>query len=145
MTFLLDVNVLIALLDSRHVHNEAAHRWAGSLGKSLEWASCPIIENAFVRITSSPSYPNSLGSATAALEKLKENCTETNHHFWPDDVSLRDTALLNEGEMLHSTQVTDCYLLTLAAKHGGKLASFDRRIPVHLVRGGRNALYIVQT
>jgi toxin-antitoxin system PIN domain toxin len=145
MTFLLDVNILIALLDSRHVHNETAHRWAESLGKTFEWASCPIVENAFVRITSSPSYPNSLGSATAALAKLKENCAQTNHRFWPDDFSPRDIARQNDGAMLHSTQVTDCYLLALAVKRGGKLASFDRKIPAQLVRGGRNALHVVQT
>jgi len=143
MIYLLDVNVLIALLDSRHVHNEAAHKWAGSHGRSLQWASCPIVENAFVRITASASYPNSLGSATAALNKLQENCATTDHRFWPDDLSLRDAALLSGGDLLHSSHVTDCYLLALAAKHGGKLASFDRRIPAHLVRGGRNALHIV--
>ena len=37
---LLDVNVLIALLDRRHVHHEPAHRWfAGSSGP---WATWPL-------------------------------------------------------------------------------------------------------
>jgi uncharacterized protein len=143
MIYLLDVNVLIALLDAHHVHNASAHRWASSHAKPLKWATCPLVENAFVRITGKASYPNSLGSAMVALKSLKKNCTETNHHFWPDDISLRDEALWNSPELLSPTHITDCYLLALAVKNGGKLASFDRQIPAQLVRGGKEALHIL--
>ena len=34
-------------------------------------------------------------------------------------------------------QVTDCYLLALAASTGGKLETFDRRLATNAVRGGR--------
>jgi uncharacterized protein len=143
MIFLLDVNLLIALLDANHVHNESAHRWVANHGKSLRWASCPITENAFLRITGSPSYPNSPGSTAVALRSLKQNCTETNHSFWPDDLSVREETLWTSDQLLHSSHITDCYLLALAVKNGGKLASFDRKIPAHLVRGGTNALHLV--
>jgi hypothetical protein len=143
MIYLLDVNVLIALLDAHHIHNASAHRWVGSHPEPLKWASCPIIENAFVRITGKPTYPNFLGSAMAALSSLKKNCSETEHHFWPDDISLRDDALWNSPELLNSAHITDSYLLALAVKNGGKLASFDRQIPAHLVRGGKEAFHIL--
>jgi hypothetical protein len=140
MTYLLDVNLLIALLDARHVHNAAAHQWAGNHPKALKWATCPIIENAFVRITGNPAYPNFLGSAMASLNTLRKNILETDHHFWADDISLCDHALWHSSEFMSAAQITDCYLLALAVKNGGKLATFDRQIPAHLVRGGKEAL-----
>jgi uncharacterized protein len=37
--FLLDVNVLIALIDPLHTQHEAAHRWFAGTGQQA-WASC---------------------------------------------------------------------------------------------------------
>ena len=48
-TFLLDVNVLIALLDSSHVQHGAATRWFSAEG-SNSWASCPITENGVISL-----------------------------------------------------------------------------------------------
>jgi predicted nucleic acid-binding protein len=56
MIALLDVNLLIALFDPAHVHHEAAHGWFARNGKDC-WATCPLTENAFVRILSNPAYP----------------------------------------------------------------------------------------
>ena len=53
MTHLLDINVLVALFDSAHVHHEAAHRWFANVGNA-SWATCPITENGFVRVVSIP-------------------------------------------------------------------------------------------
>ncbi len=39
-TYLLDVNVLIALIDTAHVQHDAAHAWFASVG-SISWATCP--------------------------------------------------------------------------------------------------------
>jgi uncharacterized protein len=55
-TYLLDVNLLLALTDPMHVHHEQAHRWFASKG-DLSWATCPLTENGFVRVASHPSYP----------------------------------------------------------------------------------------
>ena len=53
---LLDVNVLLALLDSDHIDHRRAHDWLDEeIG--LGWASCPITENGFARIISQPRYP----------------------------------------------------------------------------------------
>ena len=138
--YLLDVNVLLALFDVSHVNHNAAHRWFAKHRQDT-WVSCPITENGFVRVASHPSYPNRPGDATDVLLALEQFCRTTVHAFWPDDISLRGTvsaeALLTHG------QLTDVYLLALAAHHDGKLASFDRRIPVKMIRGGADALHLI--
>ena len=51
---LLDINVLLALAWPTHVHHAAAHRWfSGSA--SLAWASCPLTQLGFVRLSMQPA------------------------------------------------------------------------------------------
>jgi uncharacterized protein len=142
MTYLLDVNVLIALCDAYHVHHEAAHRWFGAVKTPL-WATCPLTENAFIRITGKPSYPRGQGSAAPQLDLLRDFCSLPGHTFWPDDVSLLQPEIWVETELLGSSHLTDLYLLALAIRHDGKLASFDQHIPSHRIRGGTKALFIL--
>ncbi len=134
---LLDVNVLLALVDTQHVHHEPANLWFENL-RSSGWATCPITENAFVRILSRVSYPNSPGDLSVTLPMLRQFCQVGRHEFWPDDVSILDA--LEPDALITPSQLTDVYLLGLAAYHGGKLATLDNRIPVHAVRGGRDAI-----
>ena len=61
MTYLLDVNVLIALIDPGHVAHDDAHGWFSREGHT-SWATCPITENGVLRILGNPKYPNSPGS-----------------------------------------------------------------------------------
>jgi hypothetical protein len=63
---LLDVNVLIALLDRRHVHHEAAHCWF-AMAQADGWATCPLTQNAVLRILGQPRYPNSSPPAASVL------------------------------------------------------------------------------
>ena len=138
--YLLDINVLIALTDSQHVHAEAAHRWFASR-EGREWATCPITENGFVRIISHESYPNSTGSVLAAIEVLRELTAGRGHVFWHDDVSIGD--VVSPDTVMGSAAVTDAYLIGLAARHGGKLATFDRRVSALRVPGGSDAFEVI--
>ena len=57
MRALLDVNVLIALLDSAHIHHAQTMTWlSGNITSG--WASCPLTQNGCIRIMSQPGYPN---------------------------------------------------------------------------------------
>jgi predicted nucleic acid-binding protein len=60
VTYLLDVNVLIALIDPTHISHAAAHEWFQREGAS-RWATCPITENGVLRIVGDPRYPNTPG------------------------------------------------------------------------------------
>lgn len=137
-TFLLDVNTVLALLDPTHVHHDQAHDWFSDEGRE-SWATCPIVENGVVRILSQPAYPNAMATPLAAIEILRQFCSLPGHLFWPDDISLLGSRLVDRTRILVSSQVTDSYLLALVAAHEGKLATFDRRIVTSAVEdGGRH-------
>jgi toxin-antitoxin system PIN domain toxin len=126
-TFLLDVNVLVALFDPAHVHHDLAHDWFGAIGKKA-WATCPITENGVVRVLSHPKYPTVTATPAEIIGRLGIFCGSPGHVFWPDDVSLTDGRLFRADHIAGPKKVTDVYLAGLAANHGGRLATFDRAI-----------------
>lgn len=142
MTFLLDVNVVIALIDPSHVSHDAAHRWFQAEGQA-SWATCPLTENGVIRIVGHPRYPNTPGSPAAVAAIAAQLRSLSGHVFWPDDISLVASDHLDTAQVLTSTQVTDSYLLALAVRHGGRLATMDRRLSTRAVRGGKAALRII--
>ena len=141
-TFLLDVNVLIALIDPAHVQHDAAHDWFGRLGH-LAWATCPLTENGLLRIVGNPRYPNSPGTPAAVAPSLAALRSLPGHVFWADDISLMDPAWVDANRLLSHGQVTDSSLLALARAHQGQLASFDRRLVVDAVLGASAALHLI--
>lgn len=140
--YLLDVNVLIALLDPMHTFHERAHTWFASTGKTA-WATCPLSENGVLRIIGHASYSQGPGSPTAVAPLLSGFCQLPGHHFWPDAVSLLDAARVQAQKLASSKQLTDTYLLALAASRGGKLATLDRRLVTTAVKGGADALQVI--
>lgn len=140
ITFLLDINVLLALSDPLHLHHEGAHRWFARKGKK-SWATSPLTENGFVRIASHPQYPNRPGDARTVLAILRKFCSVTGHQFWVEDITIRN--VLQADIILSSSQITDAYLLGLAVHKGGRLATFDQRLPVKAITGGPAALELI--
>ena len=130
---LLDVNVLIALFDEFHVHHEPAHDWfADHQGQT--WATCPLTENAFIRILSDPGQGPAFFVARLA-EHLNRFRRDPLHEFWPDSISILDDAMFNLPLVRGHRQLTDVYLLGLAVTHGGRLVTFDQSIPIGAVKG----------
>lgn len=130
---LLDINVLLALLDSDHVDHGRAHDW---LDREIAngWASCPITENGFVRVISQPRYPSPISPAEAI--RLLDRARRPRHHeFWPCHVSLLDRSTTLGTRILGPRQVTDAYLLALAVAHGGRFVTFDNTVPLGAVPG----------
>ena len=143
MIALLDVNVLIALLDPQHVHHDPAHRWF-SQNSSQGWATCPITQNGVLRILGNPRYPNSPGSPAAVMPLLLGMLSHVDHQFWAGDLSWSDNDLIQGDQVVAHGQITDGYLLALAVHHQGLLVSLDSRISTRMVRGGENALQVIQ-
>ncbi len=142
MIYLLDVNVLIALIDRNHVNHDVAHLWFADQG-STAWATCPLTQNGVLRIVGHPRYANTPGSPAAVLPALSSICALPGHVFWPDDISLLDNNHAIGAKLLTSVQLTDTYLLALAASKGGKLATLDSRITVQAVPAGTAALHVI--
>ncbi len=142
MTYLLDVNVLIALIDPAHVAHDDAHDWFANEGHT-SWASCPITENGVVRILGNAKYPNSPGSPAVVAGIVEQLRTLPGHNFWAEDFSLVGSDAIDASRVLTSAQVTDTYLLALAKVRGGQLATFDRRLSVNAVKDGKATLHLI--
>ena len=136
-TYLLDVNLLLALADPMHLHHDAAHQWFKTVGRQ-SWATCPTTENGFLRIASNPKYPNRPGDVATVLAILRQFCALDGHTFWGDSPSIRD--ILQVEAVLTHNHVTDIYLLGLAVHNNGKLATLDQRISTSAVKDGDVAL-----
>ena len=135
MRALLDVNVLIALHDSDHVHHGLASRWfQAHAGQG--WASCPLTQNGCLRIMAQPAYPQALPLAAVA-QRLGQAAATPAHLFIADDYSLLDADSLDWPQLLGHRQVTDAYLLGLAVRHGCRFVSFDARVNLAAVPGAK--------
>jgi toxin-antitoxin system PIN domain toxin len=137
MSYLLDVNALVALFDEAHIHHLAAHEWF-SAKAARGWMTCPITENGLLRILSHPAYPNSplpMSDVADRLEAFKK--AAQGYGFWNNDYSLSEW-LADGKHVIGSAQSTDAYLLKLCERNGGIFATFDRRIKPLLI-GSREA------
>lgn len=118
---MLDVNALVALAWDAHVHHAAVRAWF--VASAAEgWATCPVTESGFVRVSSNPKVlPAAIGveQARAVLRALREH---ESHRFLSDDVSLADPEIPPLAGYL---QVTDAHLLAIARRHGTRLLTFD--------------------
>jgi toxin-antitoxin system PIN domain toxin len=130
---LLDINVLLALLDSDHVDHVRAHDW---LDAEIDagWASCAITENGFVRIISQPRYPSPVSPAEA-VDLLARAADAGHHEYWSCDVSVLDPTVVDPSRVHGPRQVTDAYLLALAVAHDGRFLTFDSAVSLASVPG----------
>jgi uncharacterized protein len=142
VAFLLDVNLIIARTDPRHEHHNRAVRWLERHADEL-LVTCPLTENGFVRIYGHPNYPGGPGSPAEAMVELRYLRALPAHRFIEDSLSLADTEVFSDLVGVAARQLSDVYLLGLAAYHGIKFATIDAKVPVHLVRGGTEALEVI--
>ncbi|HEX7322878.1 MAG TPA: TA system VapC family ribonuclease toxin [Mycobacterium sp.] len=135
MRALLDVNVLLALLDSDHVDHRRTRAW---IAKEINqgWASCAITQNGFVRIISQPRYPSPV-SPSHAIDLLSRATQTPHHEFWPCTTSVLDADAVDRSRLHTSRQVTDAYLLALAVANNGRLVTLDQAIVLSAVPGAK--------
>ena len=142
VTTLLDVNVLIALAWPNHVHHDAARSWFTERRKS-GWATCPLTEAGFVRVSCNPSavrHTVTPGDAIALLQRLRRL---ESHSFWPLDRSMVD--LPNEilARIQGYRRITDAVLLATAMQRGGELATFDVGLAHLVAASGRRSVRVI--
>jgi toxin-antitoxin system PIN domain toxin len=140
--YLLDVNVLIALIDPAHVQHDQVHAWFGRVGHKA-FATCPITENGLLRIVGHPKYPNSPGPPRVVASALVVIRALPGHAFWTDGISLVQSDLVDPALLSSHGRVTDSYLLALARANKGKLATMDHKLAAEVVADGANALALL--
>lgn len=125
--YLLDVNVLVALAWPEHVSHHLVRQWF-QRHASRGWATCPLVQAGFVRIVCNPAFSHYAVSVEQALHELHNSLQDKFHQFWPDSLPVPQ-ALQEIGPQLSGhQQITDAYLVALAAHRQGKLATLDRAI-----------------
>lgn len=140
MPYLLDVNVLIALLDENHVHHVRAMEWFADRAQD-DWLTCSTVENGAIRIMSGSRYGPTAFAPYDVSVRLRLLMHETTHRFLADDVSLLDEGRISWRELKRSSQITDSYLLSLAVANGAWLATMDDRLSPNMVMNGAGHLH----
>lgn len=125
--YLLDINMLLALLWANHAQHEIALQWFRKSHKS-GWATCPLTQAGFVRVSSNPRVLPDAPSPAKAIEVLETNLALPSHHFWKDELPFAKAVAPFAGRLTGHQQATDAYLLGLSIHHDGVLATFDEAI-----------------
>lgn len=125
--YLLDTNALIALFWPAHQQHAVMRSWfVRHRGK--RWATCPVTQTGFIRIVSNPAFSRDAVTPRDAATLLEGNLRADDHEFWPDDMSFAQATGFVGARLVGHQQVTDAYLLGLAVRRRGVLASFDAGI-----------------
>lgn len=142
MTALLDVNVLIALAWPNHVHHDAARSWFTERRRS-GWATCPLTEAGFVRVSCNPSAVRRTVTPREAIALLRRLRRLEAHSFWPLERSMVE--LPNEilARIQGYRQITDAVLLAAAMRRGGELATFDTGLASLVTATGRRSVCLI--
>lgn len=138
-TYLLDVNVLVALAWPNHVHHGRVRRWWSGVDA---WATTPLTEAALLRLSLNESVVGREVSAAEALELLRAMRRVPGHAWIADDSSLADPTI-DPRSLVTSRHVTDLHLVNLAAHTGTVLATLDRGISPLLAEGDRHHVMLV--
>lgn len=124
-----DVNVLVALLHPSHAYHQTAQRWFASAER---FATTPVTETGFLRITLNPVVTGSAITAAMALASLNSLRADARAEFMADDSSLTRASIDVAGLVGHK-QATDIHLVNLAATHQARLITLDTKIRPVLV------------
>lgn len=123
---LLDANLLVALVHAVHVHHAGAQRWMGSRDRGSRWASCALTQLAFVRLGAMSQIGGPEASPARSLALLRAMVADPRHDYWDEAPSPLDLRSLQGPALAGHRQITDAYLLGLAAARHACIATFDR-------------------
>ena len=108
----------------KHVHLEATRRWF-TAHRGDGWATCPLTEAGFVRVSCNPSAVQHTVTHSEAIALLQRLRRLESHSFWPLDRSVADLPREIVSRLQGYRQITDAVLLAAAIQRGGTLATLD--------------------
>ena len=125
MSWLLDVNALVALAHQGHAdHNRMISWYASLIDSGATLATCSITEIGFVRVSIQAGFERNAPDAVETLTGLKQS-SQIPFQFINDPLG----ADRLPDYVLGSKQVTDGHLLALAQDSLMQLATLDKAIP----------------
>lgn len=139
-SWLLDVNVLIALTVDVHVHHVRAHAALATCVGG--WATCSITETALLRLLTNPRVTGRRYTAADALAVLARIRSQPDWEFMADRSSLSDPQI-DTSTLIGTKQVTDFHLVNLAAAENAVLVTLDGRLPGALSPTDRRHVEVV--
>ncbi|MFT4176784.1 MAG: VapC toxin family PIN domain ribonuclease [Luteolibacter sp.] len=116
--WLLDGNVLIAMAVAGHPHHQRIRRWRQATQDDTI-ATCPVTEGTLLRLHMQTALDKSAAAAWAALASIHAH---PKHVFWPENFSYSE---ISPTRLTGHRQLTDAWLVELARRKGGKLATLD--------------------
>jgi predicted nucleic acid-binding protein len=125
MTYLLDVNALLAAIIQNHPNHAVTDAWL----RNKRLAVCPLSGLGFLRISTHPKAYNHRMSV--ARQALQDFMAHNQVQFIAADLPALKAAGAKSGDL------TDGYLSELAVRHNAKLATLDAGIKhaaVELIR-----------
>jgi toxin-antitoxin system PIN domain toxin len=126
------------------MHHEAAQQWFGTRRKA-RWATCPLTQLGFIRLITNPSFSRDALSIADATLLLSANTSLPSHELWIEDLSVPEALESCPRPLQGHQQVTDAYLVALAHRHRGVLATFDRAIETLAIGRAPAAIELVRT
>lgn len=114
MSFLLDVNLLIACGWQSHNQHAEARKW---LEAQASFATCPFSELGFLRVSLSPAFRAAWDDAKTVLDEILQL---PGAQFVTADLNSKKLPTLTSGY-----DVTDAYLIALSRAHRLRLATLD--------------------
>lgn len=117
MTYLLDGNILAALMIDDHEHHTRAQRWFDTL--TTPFATCCVTQGTLLRMVLKlvpEMTPEKTWKVLSQVTQLPR------HEFWDDGFSYEHVSTY---KLQGHRQVTDFWLAELARRNGGMLATMD--------------------
>lgn len=140
-TILFDVNALVALSLTSHVHHRAAHAF---LSEVSAWSTCATTEAGLYRLLLNPTVVGRQLTVVDVDRTAQGFRTDPRWQFLDDSSSLA-TAGVDTSVLVGHRQVTDLHLANLALASGGRLATFDRAITSWLAPRDRHLVHVIPT
>jgi toxin-antitoxin system PIN domain toxin len=123
--YLLDLNVLLAVVWQDHEFHDLSRQWFQETGKH-DFATNAFTQAGFVRLSTNPRYVKRPVDAQEAIEALGAFTKEPGHAFWPLDIGLQQATAPFIRNVFGTKQITDAYLLGQAIWNDGILVTLDR-------------------
>lgn len=141
-TYLLDVNILLALAEDHAVKHDKVLEWFSTPG--LDFGVCAFSGAGFIRLVMNPKVVPEAWTAYEAIEFLEALAMHPGYHYWPMADNWRTLVVPFLANIQGHNQIPDAYLLGLALHNNGILATTDKKIGVIAGQKFRQTLFVVE-